>query len=102
MKSLTLIVALLLSFSAQAADYCTELAMDAEQIMSARQDGSSIERVNQAFSLKYSGDQLFVARTVIKEAHSTPVFPNHDKKIKAARALGTRWHEKCQRFQAGY
>lgn len=102
MKYLILIAAVLLSFGAQAADYCTELAMDAEQIMSARQNGSSIERANQAFSLKYSGDQLFVARAIIKDAYSTPVFSTHDEKVKVVRALGSRWYEKCQRFQAGY
>lgn len=102
MKSLILIAALLLSFGVQAADYCTELAMDAEQIMVARQNGSSIERVNQAFSLKYSGDQLFVARAIIKDAYNTPVFSTHNEKVKVVRALASRWHEQCQRFQAGY
>ncbi|MFV3014678.1 hypothetical protein LUW10_01465 [Pseudomonas veronii] len=102
MKSPILIAALLLSFGAQAADYCTELAMDAEQIMSARQNGGSIERVNQAFSIKYSGDQLFVARAIIKDAYNTPIFSTNENKLKVVRALGSRWYEKCQRFQAGY
>jgi len=102
MKSPILIAALLLSSGVQAADYCTELAMDAEQIMSARQNGRSNEYVSQVFSLKYSGDQLFVARAIIKDAYSTPVFSTHDKKVKVVRALGSRWYEKCQRFQAGY
>lgn len=102
MKFLTITSAFLFSFSAEAADYCTRLAMDAEQIMSGRQRGLDVEYVTQVFRHKYRGDQLFLARTMIKDAYASPVFTLHDEKLKAVRSYGMRWYKKCERFQDGY
>lgn len=103
--SLAIAFAVIASSSAgavQAADYCTEVALDAEQIMVARQNGESLQRVNFLFSQKYRGDMLAVSRMIIADAYLTPVYESRDDKVMMVKALSQRWHNKCRQAEAGY